>query len=569
MTYSFTSVALLCCAALTVAVPARRASSAYAPVGAPCPAQQLVRQADGVSSAESDWVANRYGKTSEALATWLQNIDSGFEISSGHWRDWHGKRQWSDHGSHGQAPIIGLTSSGGGYRAQLSGAGVVKAFDGREANTTKVSGLYQALTYHAGLSGGSWLLSSIVGNNYPTISFLQTTLWETALQESLLVPAILVSEAARPIYGQVVDQIQAKVADGYQSSIVDPWGRLLSYGLLLGTAGGVQDTMSGISALPNFTSFNGPYPIITALGSDLNIDGTCIPQVNATQYEFHPYEFGSWDQGVDAFVVTEYLGTRFSGGVPVGNCITHYDQLGYVLGTSSNVFAAVCSAIPANMTAAATAVSLAENLAYLANPGAQGISEDQIFGLWPNPFQGYGPSSHVAAQKTLDLVDGGVGVGFQGNPIWPFLHRDQVDVLIVNENSADTVGNYPNGSEIYNTYLAAKAAGLSRMPEIPTADVFVAHGLNKKPTFFGCNSADTLTIIDIPNVNYTFNSGEPTAKIQYFKNETEAMISNGVLIGNYGGKEDWPLCLACGIMKKSGGSLPSGCEACFAEYCYN
>ena len=572
--YVWSSVAL--CSTLSSAAPARRASVPYVPITTTCPSSQLVREADGVSSAEADWVAKRYGKASQALQSWLESLDAGFQVGSDGWGDWHDKRQWSDHGGSGKgrAPMVALTSSGGGYRAQLSGAGVVKGFDARESPATGVSGLYQAFTYHAGLSGGSWLLSSIVGNDYPTISYLQTNLWETALMNSLLVPPILVSEAAAPIYNAVQADIQAKIAAGYTPSIIDPWGRLLSYGLLLGSDGGVADTMSGIASEPNFTAHNGPYPIITALGSDLNINGQCIPLPNATQYEFHPYEFGSWDTGVSAFVVSEYLGTKFSDGKPVDSakCVTHYDQLGYVLGTSSNVFASACSAIPSNKTAAINALSLVENLAYLTNgPGQPGITEDQIFGLFPNPFQNFAPSTHVASQPVLDLVDGGVGIGFQGDPIWPFLHRDHVDVLIVNENSADLPTNFPNGSEIYNTYLAAKAAGLTRMPEIPPASVFVKQGLNQKPTFFGCNSNETLTIVNLPNFNYTFQSGQPTAKIQYNVSETIGMIDNGVVVANYGGRGDWALCLGCGIMKKSamGGGLPEGCEACFEEYCYN
>ena len=551
-------------AASPVAIP-RQATSDYAPRSVTCPSTQLVRQATGISGAEASYIAQRYAKASQALASWLQSVDAGFAAGHGGWSDWGSHGAWGDWNGHSKAPVIALTSSGGGYRAQLAGAGLIKGFDGREAAKTAVSGVYEAMTYEAGLSGGSWLLSSIIGNNWPTITQLQTTLWETALQDSLLVPQILISPQAAPIYNAVEADIQAKRAAGFEPSIIDSWGRLLSYGLLFGTDGGVDDTISAVAQSSNFTAYNAPYPIITALGVD---PGECVPTFNATQYEFHPYEFGSWDTGVDAFVVSEYLGSKLSNGKPTGQCITHYDQLGYVLGTSSNVFAAVCSAIPANKTAAATALSLVENLAYLAAPMTPGVTEMQIFGLFPNPFASLPTSPRVSAQPTLELVDGGVGVNYQGNPIWPFLHRD-VDVIIVNDNSADTPTNFPDGTEIYHTYLAASAAGLTKMPVIPPNTTFVAEHLNQKPTFFGCNTPKTATIIYIPNFNYTYNSGTSTSKIQYFKNETEGIIANGVVTANYGGKGDWPLCLACGIMKKGGGALPTGCAACYKEYCYN
>ncbi|CAG7561989.1 unnamed protein product [Fusarium equiseti] len=533
--------------------------SAYAPKQASCPSTPLVRDAKGVSASESSFVTQRHRKASAALKTWLRSVDKGFDDVT---------KEWSGHGygNGGKAPVIALTSSGGGYRAMLSGAGVVKAFDGREKVKTGVSGLYQALTYEAGLSGGSWLLSSLASNNYPTISSLQKNIWEEALESSLLVTGILVSSEKKSVYDTVKADVRAKQKAGFEPTIIDPWGRLLAYGLLDGPNGGVRNTMSSIAQTSSFKNHLAPYPIITALGLET---GSCIPERNATQYEFHPYEFGSWDAGVAAFAVSKYIGTSFSNGHPTKRCITNYDQLAYVLGISSNVFAAGCEPIAANNSAAAT---LVENFAALVSPPGSGqneVSVRQSFGLIPNPFQGRRKSPEVSSLSTLELVDGGVGVGYQGNPIWPFLYRSDVDVIIVNENSADTKNNYPNGTQIVNTYKAAVAAGLKRMPTIPSSETFVAKKLNQKPVFFGCNKKDVATIIYIPNFNYTFVSGQPTSKIQYFRNETVGMIDNGVEVGNYGGKKNWPLCLACGIMKKQDGKLPKGCKACFKEYCFN
>ena len=568
MTSSILVTSFLLYFGLTTASPIlARAPSDYAPVPAKCPSAQLVRKADGLSDAESEYISNRYAKASKSLKEWLVNIDESFDFGTGNWGDHSGWGEWN--GQQGKAPMIALTSSGGGYRAMLAGAGVIKALDERETDTgSGVSGLYQSLTYEAGLSGGSWLLSSIAGNNYPTISSLQTSLWEEALLYNVLVPQILLSSQAAPVYSDVQAAIAAKQSAGFPESIIDPWGRLLSYGLLYGQEGGIDTTLSEITTYSNFTSYNAPYPVITALGVN-RFEGICIPQPNATQYEFHPYEFGSWDQGVDAFVSTEYLGTPFSNGSPSGNCITNFDNLGYILGTSSNVFGSACGPIPAANSTGTTSVSLVENLAELTAPGQPGVPESAIFAPFPNPFQNFPSSSLVSAQPTLELVDGGVGAAPQGDPIWPFINRAVIDVIIVNENSADTAENFPNGTEIRNTYNAAQAAGLTRMPPIPSVETFVSQQLNQKPTFFGCNSSDTVTIIWIPNYNYTFPSGLPTAKIQYAVNETQGMIANGVQVANYGGKEGWPLCLACGIMAKSGGNLPDGCTQCLEEYCFN
>ncbi|KAJ4249120.1 Lysophospholipase 1 [Fusarium torreyae] len=554
MVFFSTLVACLSGAIVATGSSIPTTGSAYAPKHATCPSAPLVRGATGICADESKYVARRHRKASAALKTWLRSIDDGFDAVT---------KEWS---AGSKAPVVALTSSGGGYRAMLSGAGVIKAFDGREKVKTGVSGLYQALTYEAGLSGGSWLLSSLAGNNYPTISSLQKRLWEEALQSSLLVTSILVSPQKDPIYDTVEADIEAKRAAGFEPTIIDPWGRLLAYGLLYGADGGVRTTMSSIAQTSSFKDYLAPYPIITALGLDT---GSCIPARNATQYEFHPFEFGSWDAGVAAFAVSKYIGTSFSNGHPTKRCITNYDQLSYVLGISSNVFAAACEPITANKSADA---SLVQNFAALVSQSAsnQGeVSVRETFGLIPNPFQSRRKSPKVSTLPDLELVDGGVGVGYQGNPIWPFLYRSDVDVIIVNENSADTKDNYPNGTQIVNTYKAAVAAGLKRMPPIPSVQTFVAKKLHQRPVFFGCHKAETATIIFIPNFNYTFESGQPTSKIQYYRNETVKMINNGVEVGNYGGKDNWPLCLACGIMKKKEGKLPKDCAACFKEYCFN
>lgn len=147
-------------------------------------------------------------------------------------------------------------------------------------------------------------LSSLAGNNYPTISSLETNLWTPAFAESLVDPA---GAAAPAAYAQITADILAKQAAGYTPTVVDPYGRLLSYELLYGPDGGVADELSSITGLSNFTSHNVPFPIITALNVE-TATGECTPPNNSVIYEFSPYEFGSFDSGVNAFTPTKYLG---------------------------------------------------------------------------------------------------------------------------------------------------------------------------------------------------------------------------------------------------------------------
>jgi len=290
-----------CFIALLATVPVK---AGYAPIPAACPNTPLVRTATGLSAAESSYISARAPIASAALGAWLKNVNTEFSIND--------------------LPAVALTTSGGGYRSLLTGAGVIQALDARDSHVG-TSGLYQGLTYQAGLSGGGWLLSSFAGNDYPTISALQTDLWTTAFAESDLVPANLGVGGA---YAQISADVVAKNAAGFPPTIVDVYGRLLSYQLLKGPDGGVAIELSTITGYDNFTSHKVPYPIITALNVEI-ATGACTPSNNSVIYEFSPFEFGSFDAGVNAFAQTKYLGTSLSNGSPTNaTCETNYDNLG-------------------------------------------------------------------------------------------------------------------------------------------------------------------------------------------------------------------------------------------------
>lgn len=287
-----------------VASSVQAALSGYAPLPVTCPSTPLVRTATGISASESSYISSRGPIASAALGAWLQKVNSAFSTAN--------------------LPTVALTTSGGGLRSLLTGAGVIQALDSRDSNVG-TSGLYQGLTYQAGLSGGGWLLSSFAGNNYPTISNLETTLWTTAFAESLLVPENLEVGGA---YAQISVDVVAKNAAGYPPTIVDVYGRLLAYQLLKGPDGGVATELSSITGFSNFTSHNVPYPIITSLNVE-TATGVCTPPNNTVIYEFSPYEFGSFDSGVNAFTQTKYLGTSLANGTPTkATCETNYDNLG-------------------------------------------------------------------------------------------------------------------------------------------------------------------------------------------------------------------------------------------------
>lgn len=136
MLYSSCLVAL---AALTSAIPTRELqlrqseANAYAPATVKCPPlTKLVRQATSVSADEAEYINKRKCKADSALSKWLEKQGSFCTT--------------------GKLPVVGLASSGGGQRALLEGAGAVQAFDERDGEES-VGGIFQSLSYEAGLSG--------------------------------------------------------------------------------------------------------------------------------------------------------------------------------------------------------------------------------------------------------------------------------------------------------------------------------------------------------------------------------------------------------------------------------
>lgn len=67
---------------------------------------------------------------------------------------------------------LGIAISGGGYRSFLNGAGALAAFDDRTLNSTlpgHLGGILQASTYITAISGGSWVLMSMILSDYKPI----------------------------------------------------------------------------------------------------------------------------------------------------------------------------------------------------------------------------------------------------------------------------------------------------------------------------------------------------------------------------------------------------------------
>lgn len=524
---------------LTFAPALALALSLYAPAPASCPGSELVRSASGISSSEASYQASRKANADVALESWLATALPDVDTSS--------------------LPTIALSVSGGGFRSLLTGAGVIQAFDDRDSNSS-VAGLYQSFSYHAALSGGAWLLSALAADNWPTISELKDNVWVTQFEAGILDST---NETTVDDFQQIAVDIVTKAELGFPVSLTDPWGRTLSYQVMNGGEGAPAVTLSDLVTLSNFTSFSVPFPIITA--SKINyLTGECEPSSNEAIFEFNPYEFGSWSSDVSAFVQTKYLGSNITAGIAL-SCATGFDKIDWAMGVSSNLLEEfVCNAslgVDVTEYFPAEIVEIVEEYT---------STERYGYSLLPNPFKGFlstsaTNASSVFADDTIYLVDG--GEPDRNVPILPLLEPSRdISVIVVSDNSNDVL-DYPDGSALVAAYEATRTGRLrGRFPAVPAVGAFST----SQAQFFGCNETEAVTVVYLPNSDWTYASNVSTLQLQFSAAETEALVANGNEIAAQGGDAAWAGCLACGLMLKEVGasSLPSSCDACLAEYCW-
>ncbi|KAK3394349.1 lysophospholipase [Podospora didyma] len=552
-------------------------SGNYAPAIVNCPAvKPSVRVAGSLASEETAWLQLRRKATLDPMIAFLKRVNiAGFDAESYVKKD---------------QPNIALAVSGGGYRALMNGAGFLAAADSRTTGNTDqgISGLLQASTYLAGLSGGGWLVTSIFANNFSSVETLRngrdgSSLWQFA--NSIFVgpkqKGISILNTAS-YWTDVAGQVERKDDAGFQTSLTDYWGRALSYQLIDAPDGGPAYTFSSIAQDDLFSKAQTPLPILVADGRAPN---TKIVSLNATVYEFNPFEMGSWDPSIFGFVPTKYLASNFSGGVipDGGRCVQGFDQAGYVAGTSSTLFNQF---LLSNLS---TVANVPEFVIKAITGLLKDLDEDNndIAQYVPNPFLGWNNATNPSAHDIeLDLVDGGEDL--QNIPLHPLLQPiRKVDVIFAVDSSADTTFNWPNGTALrasYDRQFSSIANG-TLFPPVPDASTFINLNLNSRPAFFGCDvknfslsgsqSAPPL-VVYIPNAPYTAFSNVSTFDPSYTDAERNDIIRNGfdsATQGNGTLDAQWPTCVACAVLSRSlartGTAVPSACADCFSRYCWN
>jgi lysophospholipase len=559
-------------------------SGGYAPATVDCPSTRpSIRSARNLSTSESEWLQTRRQNVLSPLTAFLSasNI-TGFDAES---------YISSNKGNLTAIPNVAIAVSGGGYRALMNGAGFIAAADSRvngSSTPNGIGGLLQSSTYLAGLSGGGWLVGSIYANNFSTVVELRdgspgSSIW--AFNRSIFQgpeeSGISIVNTAE-YWDDIANQVSAKSDAGYDTSITDYWGRALSYQLINATDGGPSYTFSSIADTQDFKDANQPMPILVADG---RLPGTQIISLNATVYELNPWELGSFDPTVFGFAPMQYVGSNFTNGSVSenGKCVNGFDQYGFVMGTSSSLFNQF---ILQNLTSSGIPDFLVSTIQGILED--LGADQDDIADWAPNPFYGYNVtgSNYNADQESLTLIDGGEDL--QNIPLHPLIQPERaVDVVFAVDSSADSTYYWPNGTALRASYersLGAIANG-TQFPAVPDAETFINLGLNRKPTFFGCdvNNFTSSThipplIVYIANTPYTAWSNVSTYDPSYSATQRDEIIQNGYNVATMGngtlaGSSNWRTCAGCAVMQrtwaKAGADVPSVCQDCFNQHCWD
>ncbi|PRT55002.1 Lysophospholipase 1 [Wickerhamiella sorbophila] len=552
----------------------------YVPYSVDCPEDStFVRKANALGPNETNWLKGRDGVTKPALVDWLKNSNlTDFDPESFLSND---------------TIRLGLAFSGGGYRAMLNGAGQFAALDSRTTNSTEpghMGGLVQAATYIAGLSGGNWLLGSLVVNNFTSVQELQASKDVWKLSKSIFAPGGINVFKTLGYWDDIIDDVEAKGDAGWNTSLTDLWGRGLSYQFFNFSHGGRSIHYSDVRNYDAFKNYEMPFPIHVADG---RAPDTLIVSENSTVFEFNPFELGSWDPNLYSFTDLQYL-CSYSDDGKASNCTNGYDNAGFLVGTSSTLFNQFF--LQLNSTGITGPLyKLAKKL--LLNLGER---NDDIALYHPNPFYKMDyVDNGVTQSDTLDLVDG--GEDGQNVPLHPLIQPQRdLDVVFAFDNSADTSkdsvigGSWANGTSLVKTYerqFVPQGNG-TIFPYVPDAETLLYGGYLGQPTFFGCNR-DNLTslfnksmpdnerfyppvIVFIPNTYMGFEANTSTFKMSYDDDERDGLINNGYnVVTQLNGTLDseWRTCVACAIIlreqQRRGESPTEQCQKCLSNYCWD
>lgn len=607
-----------------------------------------------ISAQESEYIIQRKTQTSEAFQAFIYNLQPFQNVSF----------------DKNDAPTIGIAMSGGGYRSMLTGAGILSALDSRSSNT-RLGGILQSTTYLAGISGGLWLvMNNFVGENRPYVERisdiakdLQIPLLEgipnidiDGLRQSIddgkrapqssevpeisisstpgikqktsLLPMIVRSlfstnkgnttgstpKKIMDFYKALTVEAHTKRSNGFKISVIDYWGRALARRVFPKKYRTTGVTISSLTKLPSFQNGSQPFPIINAIEVNPNApkDSICSHTM-----EINPFEFGSWDSFLNAFMNIKYLGTTMKMGlsqhknlnltVPV--CVSGYDNAGFLTATSSGLFNALFKYIYKIIFDVRNELTsffdqFLRMFGFSSRPTSPITSYSEYAIYSPNPFYqlGHGLRGRsIDKAETLYLADG--GDDGQNIPLSSLMVPGRSIDLILAYDMASEVNNFPNASSLRKTasryhansseltipiFMDPNGCWRRIFPRVFSADAFMSSKLKKQPTFLGCdwndyplhNAVDNeqFTVLEnftppiivyTPNFNYSFPSNTSTFRTTFTEEEVQGMYENGIKMATFEEDPLFSLCITCAALKRKSSVLMKSCSQCYSKFCFH
>ncbi|KAF5367448.1 hypothetical protein D9758_003652 [Tetrapyrgos nigripes] len=528
------------------------------------------------------------------------------------WKDWLGDGSQIGYNAssfQGLFPKVGLALPGGGLRAAQWGAASLSALDARNESSKAAGtgGLLQVSSYITGLSGGSWITGSIFFNDFPGFNDLvfgnggNLGGWLLDLPFATPDGTDIFSERNQYFFGSILWSVMAKAGTGIDTSLTDPWARMISYHFLNqtsrdnffsnDTAHGAGQLWSSIPDIPSFKNYSLPFPILVTDSRPSDDNSTTVLPLDSI---ITPFELASYDPNLSAGANLSYAGTHFNNKVPANGtaCVTGFDQAGFMMGTSASLFNQILDF--GSNTIQGFSDSDAKGLLYvLSRQLAEVRTRADDVANWPNPFQGLKDGVYQDSGATwLSLIDGASNI--ENIPLGPLFVKERgLDVVVTLDGSADTSQSWPNGTGVIFSKKRQEeilAASHQPFPPVPQdAQAFLDTGTTLRPTFMGCdpkNPSDYPLMLYIPNTP-PFNGDDPVAntatfRLTYTQKHMRLMfdqIHNNTISGFVPNTNDadpnFGKCLQCAAIDRARYKMnpilarSDFCQKCFDQYCFD
>lgn len=314
-------------------------------------------------------------------------------------------------------PRIAICCSGGGIRATVSSAGLLKGLD--------QEGIFDAALYMIGLSGGTWSIAPYQISEYDHFKDFHPILLDRIVNGFLHKSEKEVLADLKTSFPVIAEFLLRKLIFKDIPNVIDLYGFCLAESLLGDDSSKTFFTLGLADQQKNVVHGQRPYPLYTSVNP--YDDG-----INYGWYTFSPYEVSSDD--LSAGVPVWAFGRAFENGIST-NKAPHF-PLGFCMGLFGSALSISFEELYSMMLDKLEPKILFAGLKYLAQSTT--IGETRVF---PAEIRNFTYKMKGAPRTNIDrntLVDGGLDFNI---PLPPLLNVDRnIDIIIICDASADVLG---------------------------------------------------------------------------------------------------------------------------------